>query len=116
MVHQRQLGCFNNIRIEHWHEPSTGSKALIAEGHRAALGCLYSEAPRQLILNLGSGYGKSVLDVVYAMEAASNRSTPYAITERRSGDAVISVADPSQALARLCLRTQRGLEAICRDR
>ena len=73
----------------------------LAEGHKCALDCLLSEAPQLLTLNLGSGQGQSVLDVVKAMEAASNRSIPYEITERRPGDAAISVADPSQALARL---------------
>ena len=71
----------------------------LAEGHRCALDCLLEEKPQLLTLNLGSGQGHSVLDVVKAMEAASNRSIPR-ITERRPGDAAISVADPSQALAR----------------
>ena len=87
----------------------------LAEGHRCALDCLLEEKPQLLTLNLGSGQGHSVLDVVKAMEAASNRSIPYEITERRPGDAAISVADPSQALARLGWRTQRTLEDICRD-
>jgi len=39
-----------------------------------------------------------VLEVVQAMEAASGRSIPYAITERRPGDATISVADPTKRL------------------
>ncbi len=87
----------------------------LAEGHRAALDCLLAEAPQLLTLNLGSGQGQSVLEVVQAMEAASGRTIPYAITERRPGDAAISVADPSQAAQRLGWRTQRGLEDICRD-
>ena len=87
----------------------------LAEGHRFALDYLLNEEPQLLTLNLGSGEGKSVLDVVKAMEAASNRPIPYRITERRKGDAAISVADPSQALERLGWRTQRGLEDICRD-
>ena len=49
------------------------------------------------------------------MEAASGRSIPYAISDRRPGDAAISMADPSQATERLGWRTQRGLEEICRD-
>jgi len=87
----------------------------LAEGHRAALDCLMSEAPQLITLNLGSGQGYSVLEVVQAMEAASGRSIPYMITHRRPGDAAISVADPSQASQRLGWRTQRGLEDICRD-
>lgn len=70
----------------------------LAEGHRAALDCLLAEAPQLLTLNLGSG-----------------RSIPYVITERRPGDAAISVADPSQAAEGLGWRTQRSLEDICRD-
>ena len=49
------------------------------------------------------------------MEAASGRSIPYAITDRRPGDAAISVVDASQAAERLGWRTQRRLEDICRD-
>ena len=87
----------------------------LAEGHRAALDCLLAEAPQLLTLNLGSGKGQSVLEVVQAMEAASGRSIPYTITDRRPGDAAISVADPTKAAERLGWRTQRGLEDICRD-
>ena len=87
----------------------------LAEGHRAALDCLLTKAPQLLTLNLGSGQGQSVLEVVQAMEAASGRSIPYAITDRHTGDAAISVADPSQAAQRLGWRTNRGLEDICRD-
>lgn len=87
----------------------------LAEGHLAALNCLLAEQPQPLTLNLGSGQGQSVLEVVQAMEAASGRSIPCAITDRRPGDAAMSVADPSQAAQRLGRRTQRGLEEICRD-
>lgn len=87
----------------------------LAEGHRAALDCLLAEAPQLLTLNLGSGQGQSVLEVVQAMEAASGRSIPYGITDRRPGDAAISVADSTKAAERLGWRPQRGLEDICRD-
>ena len=75
----------------------------LAEVHRCALDCLLVEGAQLLTLNPGSGQGQSVLDVVKAMEmeAASSRSIHYKFTERRPGDAAISVADPSQALARL---------------
>ena len=87
----------------------------LAEGHLCALDCLLKEEPQLLTLNLGSGQGQSVLDVVNAMEATSTRSIHYTITEQRPGDAAISVADPSQALARLGWRTKRTLDDICRD-
>ena len=86
----------------------------LAEDHRAALHCLLAEAPQRLTLNW-SGQGKSVLEVVQAMEATSGRSIPYAITDRRPSDAAISLADPNKTAQRLDWRTQRGLEDICRD-
>ncbi len=87
----------------------------LAEGHRAALDGLLAEAPQLLTLNLGSGVGASVLEVVQAFEAASGRSVPYEVVERRPGDAAITVADPSLAAERLGWHTQRSLADMCRD-
>jgi UDP-glucose 4-epimerase len=87
----------------------------LAEGHRAALDCLLAEAPQRLTLNLGSGIGASVLEVVQAFEAASGRAVPYEVVARRHGDAAITVADPSLAAERLGWRTQRSLAEMCRD-
>jgi len=68
----------------------------LSEGHRCALDCLLKEEPQLLPLNLGSGQGHSVLDVVKAMEAASNRPVPYVLAGRRSRQAAIM---PSQSRA-----------------
>ncbi len=87
----------------------------LAEGHRAALETLLQEEPQLLTANLGSGQGHSVLEVVAAFETASGRPVPYAVVERRSGDAACSVADPSLAAARLGWRTRRSLAEMCRD-
>jgi len=87
----------------------------LAEGHRAALDYLLAEEPEFLTLNLGTGKGQTVLEVVQAMEQTSSRSIPYTIAERRIGDAAISVADPSLALQKLGWNTRRGLKEICRD-
>ena len=87
----------------------------VAEGHRAALDCLLAEDPQVLTLNLGSGKGTSVLEVVQAFEAASCRPVPYTITDRRPGDAAITVADPTLAAARLEWRAIRNLDDMCRD-
>ena len=87
----------------------------VAEGHRAALECLLAEPPQLLTLNLGSGQGASVLEVVQAFERASGRNVPYKVVARRAGDAAITVADPALALQRLGWRTHRSLDDICRD-
>ena len=87
----------------------------LADGHRAALEVLLAEAPQRLTLNLGSGEGHSVLDVVRAYERASGRPIAYRIEDRRPGDVAVSVADPALAAERLGWRTERGLDAICRD-
>jgi UDP-glucose 4-epimerase len=87
----------------------------LAEGHRAALDVLLAEPPQLLSLNLGSGQGHSVLEVVRAFELASGRSVPYTVVERRDGDAASTVADPRLATTRLGWRTHRSLEEMCRD-
>ncbi len=87
----------------------------LAEGHQRALEVLLAENPQLLTLNLGSGQGHSVLEVVHAFEAATGQSIPYAVVDRRPGDAAATVADPSLATVRLGWRTQRNLEEICRD-
>ena len=87
----------------------------LAEGHRAALDVLLAEPPQLLSLNLGSGQGHSVLEVVRAFELASDRSVPYTVVERRDGDAASTVADPRLAATRLGWRTRRSLEVMCRD-
>jgi UDP-glucose 4-epimerase len=87
----------------------------LAEGHLAALETLWNEAPQLLTLNLGSGHGHSVLEVVRAYEQASGRQVPFDMVPRRAGDAAQSVADPAEAQRRLGWRAQRDLAAICRD-
>ena len=87
----------------------------LAEGHKAALDVLLAEAPQLLTLNLGSGRGHSVLEVVAAFAQASGRPVPYTVVDRRPGDAATTVADPSLAAERLGWRTSRSLADICRD-
>jgi UDP-glucose 4-epimerase len=87
----------------------------LAEGHRAALEVLLAEPPQLLSLNLGSGQGHSVLEVVRAFELASGRSVPYTVVERRDGDAASTFADPRLAAIRLGWRTRRSLHEMCRD-
>ncbi|WP_298583956.1 UDP-glucose 4-epimerase GalE [uncultured Kocuria sp.] len=65
--------------------------------------------------NLGTGKGYSVLEVHAAFERASGRSIPYEVVARRPGDAAVSYADPSTALAELGWSADRDLDTMCRD-
>src|SRR3989339_246925 len=66
----------------------------LARSHLKALEAL-TEQPRILTVNLGTGKGYSVLDMVRAFEKASGRKVPYQIVARRPGDVAKCYADPS---------------------
>ncbi len=87
----------------------------LAEGHGRALEELQAEPPQLLTLNLGSGHGHSVLDLVRSFEATNGLTLPYTVVDRRPGDSAISVADPREAERRMGWRTRRSLADICRD-
>ncbi len=87
----------------------------LAEGHSAALEFLQREKPQLLILNLGSGRGYSVFEVVRAFEQATGREVPYRIANRRVGDVACSIADPRVAQELLGWQTKRTLEEMCQD-
>ena len=87
----------------------------LAEGHLAALNVLLAGGDQQLTLNLGSGVGHSVLEVIRAFETACGHQIPYEVTSRRSGDADSTVADPRHAESLLGWQTRRTLQEMCRD-
>ncbi len=66
-------------------------------------------------INLGTGNGYSVLQIVKAFEQASGRKVPYAIKPRRPGDIAECWADPSLALQELGWRAERGIDKMCED-
>ena len=86
----------------------------LARGHLAALEAL-SGTSGVMAVNLGTGQGYSVLDVVRAFEKASDRPVPYRIVPRRPGDVAQCYADPTLAKERLGWQAQRGLDEMCRD-
>jgi UDP-glucose 4-epimerase len=88
----------------------------LAQGHVAALSKLDDPAPpRDMVVNLGTGRGHSVLEVVKSFEAASGRAIPYDIVARRSGDVGVCYADVTRAHEQLGWKAQRGLDAMCAD-
>lgn len=86
----------------------------LAEGHVAALKALIGQG-RSLTVNLGTGQGHSVLDVVRAFERASGRPVPYELVARRPGDVAQCFADPSLARELLGWRASRTLAQMCAD-
>lgn len=84
----------------------------VAEGHAAALRYLISHAGWQAI-NLGTGQGYSVFDVIKAFEKTSGRMIPYRILPRRLGDVAQCYANPSLAKQLLVWKAQRTLIEMC---
>tara|TARA_Y100001968_G_scaffold100812_1_gene90750 strand:+ start:25357 stop:26412 length:1056 start_codon:yes stop_codon:yes gene_type:complete len=87
----------------------------LAEGHLCALECLYSQDPQFLKVNLGTGIGHSVLNVIQTFENASKCSIPYEYLNRREGDVEISVADVSLAKKKMKWIASRTLFDCCID-
>ena len=86
----------------------------LVEGHVAALD--YMLRHREMVtLNLGTGSGVSVLEMVRAFERASGRPVPHRIVERRPGDVARCWADPDLAEKTLGWRATRDLDEMCRD-
>jgi UDP-glucose 4-epimerase len=86
----------------------------LALGHLAALRALDTH-PGLMTINLGTGKGCSVLELIRAFETASGRSVPYRIVERRPGDVATCYADPSLAESKLGWRARLDIAAMCRD-
>lgn len=84
----------------------------LAIAHERALAAL---ADGGFVVNVGTGRGYSVLEMVAAFARASGREIPYRIEERRPGDVAVCFADTSLAASRLGWRAERDLDAMCRD-
>ncbi|MES3025472.1 MAG: UDP-glucose 4-epimerase GalE [Pseudomonadota bacterium] len=86
----------------------------LARGHTAALRRLFAQ-PGSFTVNLGTGRGHSVLEVVRAFEQASGVAIPCTFAARRPGDAAASYAAAGCAFELLGWRAETGLDAMCAD-
>jgi len=86
----------------------------LARGHLAALDALVRR-DASFVVNLGTGQGYSVLDVVRSFEKASGKAVPYEIVARRPGDVAQCFADPTAAEKIIGWRAQFGIERMCAD-
>jgi UDP-glucose 4-epimerase len=86
----------------------------VAEGHVAALRYLF-ERSQSVTVNLGTGRGYSVLELIRAYEGVSGRAIPYEIVARRPGDVAACYAEVSLAKKTLGWQAKRDLPAMCAD-
>ena len=86
----------------------------LVKGHVKAL--QYLEKNQELItVNLGTGKGYSVLDMLKAMEQATNKTIPYKIADRRAGDIAACYADPEYAFNKIGWKAEFDQQAMCQD-
>ena len=113
---REQLAVFGND----WPTPDgTGVRDYLhvvdlASGHLRAFDFVQRHAGF-VAVNLGTGRGVSVLQLVQAFEAATGRTIPYRVVGRRPGDIAECWADPSAAQRLLGWRAELGLEQACAD-
>jgi UDP-glucose 4-epimerase len=86
----------------------------LARAHVDAIDALFRR-DASLTVNLGTGRGYSVLEVVKAFERASGRAVPVKMMPRRAGDVAECYADPALAKHLLGWQTKHGLEKMCED-
>lgn len=86
----------------------------LAIGHVKAVDYIFSN-PGIDVINLGTGVGYSVLDMVKAFSKACGKDLPYEIKPRRAGDVAMCYADPTKAYEVLGWKAERGLDKMCED-
>lgn len=86
----------------------------LAEGHLAAIRYAAAHTGCEAI-NLGTGRGVSVLELVQTFARVNQVSVPYVIGARRAGDLAAVYADPAKAERLLGWKASRDLTAMCRD-
>ncbi|MGN0459383.1 MAG: UDP-glucose 4-epimerase GalE [Ruminococcus sp.] len=112
----KQLGVFGDDYPTH---DGTGVRDYIhvvdlAKGHVKAIDYAACHKGTEIV-NLGTGVGYSVLDIVKTFIKVNGVDIPYAIKPRRAGDIAECYADPSKALDVLGWKAEKNLEDMCRD-
>ena len=87
----------------------------LAEGHIKALNHLFTQKKQLIHLNIGTGLGHSVLDLIKTFETVNEVKVPFQITSRRDGDVCKLVANNSKAKEILNWNPIRSLHEMCKD-
>ena len=123
-ISQVAVGCRELINIfgnDYPTSDGTGVRDYIhvmdlAEGHVAALENIETDIfQTPQIINLGTGRGYTVMEMLFALEKASGKKIPYRVTNRRPGDVAVCYADTSLAQKLLGWKARRTLADMCAD-
>ncbi len=87
----------------------------LAEAHKNALDFLLKGFPQCIKVNIGTGKGKSVLELIKTFEKVNNCKIPYAFVKRRVGDVPYVVAKNDLAISLLDWTPQKSFEEMCID-
>lgn len=86
----------------------------LAKGHVAAINYAAKNKGTEIV-NLGTGTGYSVLDIVKSFERVNGVPIPYVIADRRPGDIAKCYADPKKAFEKLGWKAEKNIDDMCRD-
>ena len=117
------VGKFDKVKIhgDDWEtRDGTGVRDYIhvmdiADGHIKSLDYLCRNKPQLINLNLGTGIGSSVFELIKTFQKVNNINIPYEIGSRRDGDVAEMVADNLKAKSLINWRPSLTLEDMCRD-
>ena len=87
----------------------------LAEAHIKVMDYLIKSKPLYMNLNVGTGIGTSVLELVKTFEKVNEVKVPYVFVDRRKGDMPYVVADNSLSISKVSLRYKKNIEDMCRD-
>ena len=87
----------------------------LAEGHKKSLEFLIENSPQFINLNIGTGKGTSVLELINTFEFVNKVNIPYKFSSRRDGDVSTLIADNSLAISCLDWKPKRSLIDMCSD-
>ncbi|KYJ86311.1 UDP-glucose 4-epimerase GalE [Sulfurovum riftiae] len=114
-----KLSCLSIFGDDYNTSDGTGVRDYIhvmdlADGHVKALDKI-NTFDKVMTINLGTGIGYSVLDMVKAFEKASGKEVPFCIAPRRAGDIAKCYADPGYAKEILGWEATKGIDEMCED-
>ena len=123
IINKVAIGLLKEMQIYGNNYPTTDGTGIrdyihvvdLAEGHIAALNYIKSFNSKFIVINLGTGKGTSVLELIRVFEKVNKCSVPYVFTERREGDLPSVIADNQLAIKLLNWKPIMTLDDMCRD-